>query len=161
MWPTRELYTAGLLLYSLGIAGGLAGYAVKRTRSWLPSLLCVVSLAAALLEFGASVSALFAPTELSWTLASAIPYLSYTVRLDPLSAYFNLALSLLAASVSVYSIGYVAHSSIRKSPGVFCALLNLFLLSLTLVFTASNVLFLSDRLGADRGGRVFPGGLRS
>ena len=141
MWPTRELYTAGLLFYAVGIAGGLAGYAAKRTRSWLPSLLCVVSLAGALLEFGASVTALFAPRELSWTLASAVPYLRYTVRLDPLSAYFNLALSLLAASVSVYSIGYVARSSVRKSPEIFCALLNLLLLSLTLVFTASNILF--------------------
>jgi hydrogenase-4 component B len=141
MWPTYELYTAGLLAYAVGIAGGLAGFAAKKTRSWLPGLLCLASLTGALLEFGASVSALFAPTELSWTLASGVPYLRYAVRLDPLSAYFNLALSLLAASVSVYSIGYVARSSVRKSPGLFCALLNLLLLSLTLVFTASNVVF--------------------
>jgi len=141
MWPTRELYTAGLLVYALGIAGGLAGYAAKRTRRWLPGLLCAVSLLGALLEFGASLTALFVRTELSWTLASGVPYLRYTVRLDPLSAYFNLALSLLAASVSVYSAGYIGRSSVRKSPGLFCALLNLLLLSLTLVFTASNILF--------------------
>jgi hydrogenase-4 component B len=137
----RELYTAGLLAYALGIAGGLAGHSAKRARLWIPGVLCFLSLAGALLEFGASAGALFANTELSWSLASGVPYLSYAVRLDPLSAYFNLALSLLAASVSVYSFGYVSQASIRKSPALFCAFLNLLLLSLTLVFTASNILF--------------------
>jgi hydrogenase-4 component B len=137
----RELYTTGLLAYALGIAGGLAGHSAKRAPAWIPGLLCVFSLAGALLEFGASLGALFANTELSWSLASGVPYLSYAVRLDPLSAYFNLALSLLAASVSVYSLGYIAHSPARNNPGLFCFFLNLLLLSLTLVFTASNILF--------------------
>ena len=145
MWPTRELYTAGLLAYALGMAGGLAGYALKRPRSWIPGLLCLVSLTGALLEFGASAGALItqgsAGTDLGWVLSSGVPYLSYSVRLDPLSAYFNMALSLLAASVSVYSFGYIKHGAAQRSPSLFCFFLNLLLLSLTLVFTASNILF--------------------
>src|SRR5713226_1827042 len=137
----RSLYTAGLLAYALGIAGGLTGHSTKRGRSWIAGLLCFLTLAGALLEFGASLGALFANTELSWSLSSGVPYLSYAVRLDPLSAYFNLALSLLAASVSVYSLGYIAHSPARNNPGLFCFFLNLLLLSLTLVFSASNILF--------------------
>ena len=54
MWPTRELFTAGLLAYALAMAGGLAGHASKRTAAWIPRLLCLLSLAGALLEFGAS-----------------------------------------------------------------------------------------------------------
>src|SRR5687768_7539412 len=106
MWPTRDLYTTGLLAYALGMAGGLACHLSKRTRPWIPSLLCLLSLTGALLELGASMGALFASAELDLRLPSGVPYLSYTVRLDPLSAYFNLTLSVLAASVSVYSFGY-------------------------------------------------------
>jgi hydrogenase-4 component B len=141
MWPIRELYTAGLLVYAAGAFGGLAGHFSKRTGSWISSLLCFLSLTGGLLEAGASAGALFSKTDLAYSLSSGVPYLSYTVRLDPLSAYFNLALSLLAVSVSVYSIGYIQHGPARKSPGLFCFFLNLLLLSLTLVFTASNILF--------------------
>jgi hydrogenase-4 component B len=87
------------------------------------------------------MGALFASAELDWVLSSGVPYLSYTVRLDPLSAYFNLTLSLLAASVSVYSFGYIGGPPSRKSAGSFGFFFNLLLLSLTLVFTASNILF--------------------
>ena len=88
----------------------------------------------------ASLGALLANGDLSWTLPSGVPYLTYSVRLDPLSAYFNLTLSLLAAAVSVYSSA-TSRSPAGKSPSLFCAWLNLLLLSLTLVFTASNVVF--------------------
>src|SRR6266446_6471822 len=98
MWPTRALCSAGLLAYTLGAAGGLAGHFSKRTRS---STLVLLSLAGALLELAASAGALFG-SEPGWTLASGVPYITYSIRLDPLSAYFTLALSLLAACVSVY-----------------------------------------------------------
>ncbi len=141
MWPTRELYTAGLLVYALGIGGGLVCHASKRAGPWIANALCSLSLMGALLELGASIAALFANADPAWTLSSGIAYISYSVRLDPLSAYFNLTLSLLAVCVSVYTFGYITRSASRKSVGLFSAFLNLLLLSLTLVFTASNVLF--------------------
>jgi hydrogenase-4 component B len=140
-WPARELFLAGLLAYASGMAAGLAGHAWRRTAAWLPRLLSLLSLCGALLELAASVAALFSGSEVAWSLSSGIPYIDYSVRLDPLSAYFTLALSLLAASASVYSFGYIPRSPARRSPGLFCFFLNLLLLSLTLVFTASNVLF--------------------
>jgi hydrogenase-4 component B len=141
MWPVRELYAAGLLAYALGVAGGLATHASKKTAPWMARLLCSLSVVGALLESGASVGALLANTEITWSLSSGVPYLHYTVRLDPLSAYFNLALSILAACIAVYSLGYIAHAPADRSPGLFCSFLNLLLISLTLVFTASNIVF--------------------
>ena len=145
MWLIRDLYAAGLLAYAAGFAGGLAGHFSKtigrRTFESLTNLLCALALLGALLEFSASLGALFANGQLSWVLPSGVPYLSYSVRLDPLSAYFNLTLSLLAAAVAVYSAGYIPHSPGGKSPGLFCGLLNLLLFSLTLIFTASNIVF--------------------
>ena len=141
MWPTRELFFAGLFAYALGIGGGLVSHAAGRARSWVARPLCFLALTGAVLEFGASIGGLLSNVDLSWPVASGIPYLNYSVRLDPLSAYFGLALSLLAASVSVYSLGYVGHGSTRRNPALFCAFLNLLLLALTLVFTAANILF--------------------
>jgi hydrogenase-4 component B len=121
-----------LLTYAAGVAAGLAGHFSQRK---LTNVLCSLALAGSLVEFAASLGALFSTGGLSWTLPSGVPYLAYSVRLDPLSAFFNLALSLLGAAVAVYSFGY------GKKSSLFCAWLNLLLLSLTLVFTAANVVF--------------------
>jgi hydrogenase-4 component B len=138
---SRELYMAGLIAYGVAMAGGLGCHFSKVTRSWIPKLFCLLSLSGALLEAGASVSGWFAGFEPGWTLASGIPYLAYSIRLDALSAFCTLTLSLLAACVSVYSFGYISEAIAPECTGRFCFFFNLLLVSLTLVFTASNVLF--------------------
>ncbi len=84
---------------------------------------------------------MIAGEEFNWSLPSGLPFVHYGVRLDPLSAFFNLALSILAGCVAVYSIGYLRHGSAARRPGLFCFFFNLHLLALTLVFTASNIIF--------------------
>src|SRR6516165_2614893 len=111
----RELYTAGLIAYAVGIVGGTLGR--------------YLALLGGLAELAASIGAILRGGDLAWALPSGVPYLTYSVRLDPLSSYFLLTLSILAVAVAIYSFGY-------KGPG-----LNLLLLALTLVFTAANVLF--------------------
>ncbi|MCX6653311.1 MAG: hydrogenase 4 subunit B [Methanomassiliicoccales archaeon] len=65
------------------------------------------------------------------------------LHVDKLSAFFLVALGLIGVAASFYSIGYAREYSGHYSVGRFGALFNLFLLSLVLVFTASNlVLFL-------------------
>jgi len=141
MWPIRELYSAGLLVYAVAALAGLAAHLRKKTAAWIAPSLCYATVAAAVLEFSASMGTLIAGVEFNGALSSAVPYVRYGVRLDPLSAFFNLALSVLAASVAVYSVGYLKHGVAARRPSLFCSFLNLMLLSLTLVFTASNVLF--------------------
>ena len=79
--------------------------------------------------------------ELAWVLPFGVPYIACSIRLDPLALFFLLTLSILGASVAVYSIGYLRHGPSGKNPALSCALLNLLLASLTLVFTASEVVF--------------------
>lgn len=134
-------YASGLAAYGLGMAGGLAGHAAHKTGRWVTTPLCLLSLAGALLELAASAGTLASAADCRWALASGVPYLTYSLRLDALGAFFTLALSVIAAAVAVFSLGYVQHGAARRSPGLFCFLLNLLLLSLTLVFTASNVVF--------------------
>ena len=118
MW----LLAAGLALY---LVGALAPGRISFVFAGLGSLL----------QAAASWLVLTGAATVTWTLPIGSPLFPWTLRLDPLSAWFNLALALLSVSVSVYSIGYV-----RKN-GRMGFFYNLLLLSLTLVFTAANAFF--------------------
>lgn len=141
MWPTRELYTAGLCAFAVGAAGGLASHFWRRTSPKISWLFCCTALVGALLEAGAALGSLLYGSDITWILPSGVPYVSYAVRLDALASFFLLTLSILTASVAVYSIGYLRHGVAGRNPALFCSLLNLLLASLTLVFTARDVVF--------------------
>jgi hydrogenase-4 component B len=141
MWLLRELYAGGLLAFALGAAGGIAGHFWLRSAQRISSLFCVAALAGALLEAAAAVGSLVTGQEISWVLPSGVPYLTYIVRLDALASFFLLTLSLVAASVAVYSIGYGKHGAAARNPALFGAFLNLLLAGMTLVFTAGDVVF--------------------
>lgn len=141
MGPTRELYTAGLLLFASGIAAGLFSHFTKRASRWTVAFCCWMALAGALFEAAAAVGGLLAPSAISWALPSGVPYLTYTVRLDPLGSFFLLSLSLLAAAIAIYSLGYLKHGAESPNRGLFLALFNLTLASLTLIFTAGDAVF--------------------
>ena len=74
-------------------------------------------------------------------LPTLIPYVQFTVRLDPLSVFFGLIVSLLAFALSLYSLGYARGFYGRKNVGVLGAFFNLMLLATTLVVMADNAFF--------------------
>src|SRR5712671_1701972 len=74
-------------------------------------------------------------------LKPGVPYLKYSVRLDALSAFFALIVSLLALALSVYSIGYARSFYGRKKVAALGAFYNALLLATTLVFIADNAFF--------------------
>src|SRR5213596_120324 len=67
------------------------------------------------------------------------PYIRFTVRIDPLGAFFLLIVSLLGFALSTYSLGYVKGFFGRKNVGVLGAFFNALLLATTLVFVADNI----------------------
>ena len=67
--------------------------------------------------------------------------MQFTVRLDALSAFFGLIVSLLGLALSVYSLGYARGFYGRKNVGVLGAFFNVLLLATTLVFLAGNAFF--------------------
>src|ERR1019366_1051899 len=81
-----------------------------------------------------------APIQLQ-LLPTLIPYVQFTVRLDPLSAFFGLVVSLLGFALSLYSLGYARGFYGRKNVGVLGAFFNLLLLATTLVVMADNAFF--------------------
>src|SRR5437588_13057047 len=72
-------------------------------------------------------------------LQQGIPFIRLTVRLDPLSGFFLLIISLLAFALSTYSLGYAKGFFGRKNVGVLGAFFNALLLATTLVFVADNI----------------------
>src|SRR5207249_2624337 len=74
-------------------------------------------------------------------LPPLVPYVEFSVQLDPLSAFFLLIISSLALAISIFSIGYVKGFHGRKSVGLLGAFYNTLLLATTLVAIADNAFF--------------------
>jgi hydrogenase-4 component B len=139
--PTTLLPLA-LLGYVLGCAAGLlflrheklanlCSFGCATLAALCGGIACVMSLTA-----GPAA----APIQLQ-LLPTLIPYVQFTVRLDPLSAFFGLIVSLLGFALSLYSLGYARGFYGRKNVGVLGAFFNLMLLATTLVVMADNAFF--------------------
>jgi hydrogenase-4 component B len=132
------------LLFNGCLAGYLAGAVAGLVSIWRPQrfrlLAFAFALLAALLETAASWIAISQATTIFWNLPSGVPLFSWSVRLDPLSAYFSLALGILGTAVSIFSFGYLRDWN-KRSAGVLGFFYNILLLSMALVFTASNAFF--------------------
>lgn len=134
----EPLFNAGLILY---LTGAVAGLALSRQPVAARLLAFGFALAGALAQTAASGIALVVGGQATWSLPCGVPMFSWTLRMDPLSALFDFALALLAVAASLYSFGYLRDWEGRKGIGILGFFYNLLLLSLTLVFTASNVFF--------------------
>jgi hydrogenase-4 component B len=138
MAPVWLCFAGGLAVWLAGALAGLAGVRAPRIAR-LAGFAC--GLAGAALQIAASALALAQPDTGVWTLPSGIPLFSWTVRLTPLAACFNLALGVLAAAVSIYSFGYLKAMEGKRNVGVLAFFYNLLLLSLSLVFAAADAYF--------------------
>ncbi len=132
------LFNAGLIAY---LAGAVASLVCIRRPVAARLLAFGLALSGALLETVAAGIALAEGTHEAWDLPCGVPLFSWSVRLDPLSAFFSLALGLLAVAVSIFSFGYLRNWEGRKNIGILGFFYNILLVSLTLVFTASNAFF--------------------
>ena len=133
-----ELFLSGILVW---LAGAVASLVLWRHPTAARRMACGAALAGSLLELAGSAMAIFSGGTTVIGLPFGNPMFSWAVRIDPLSAYFNAPLAVLAAAVSLYSFGYLRHMEGRRNLGAFGFFFNLLLLSLALVFTASNAFF--------------------
>jgi hypothetical protein len=72
---------------------------------------------------------------------SALPLLTFAVRLDALSSFFLLTISLIGFAASIYAVGYVTAWYGHISIGLLGSLYNGFLLTMTLVTLADDGFF--------------------
>lgn len=130
-----------LLGYAAGAIAGLSFLKFEKSANLFSFGFATL---ASLCGIFASVTVLVtgATTNQSFELfSSLLPYVQFTVRLDPLGAFFWLIVSLLGLALSIYSFGYARGFYGRKNVGVLGAFFNLLLLATTLVFLAGNAFF--------------------
>ena len=84
---------------------------------------------------------LLAPEPLVLSLPSSIPLLTFSLRLDSLSGFFVLTISLVGLAVSIFASGYVREFYGRIPISLLGLLYNGFLLSMLLVVMADNAFF--------------------
>ncbi|MEK7684324.1 MAG: hydrogenase 4 subunit B [Verrucomicrobiota bacterium] len=136
------LLVAALCGYGIGAVAGLLFLGREKLANAFAfgcaTLAALCGLAGSVLLLSARVPAHSRSFEL---LAPLIPYVKFSVRLDPLGAFFLLIISLLALALSVYSLGYARGFYGRKNVGVLGAFYNALLLATTLVFVADNAFF--------------------
>jgi hydrogenase-4 component B len=124
-------------------ASGIAGLAISPRRTLGRSLVCLLAALGSLFEAVAAIQGIIHGGDTTVSMPSGVFLFEYSFRLDPLSAYFLLALASVGLAVSIYSYGYLEGFGKEKPIGVFSFFYCLLLISLTLVFTASNaVVFL-------------------
>ena len=133
------------LLIQCGLAIWLVGAIVCLCLSHHPALArrtgCTAALAGSLVELAGAAGALILGGVAPFALPFGNPLFSWTVRVDPLAAYFILILAILSSAVALYSFGYLRPMENRRNLGAFGFFFNLILLSLALVFSAANAFF--------------------
>ena len=136
------LLTASLTAYVVGsVAGLLFLRREKAANVFAFGCASLAALCAAIACVLALTSGATAANQSLDLFPSLIPYVRFTVRLDPLGLFFGLIVSLLGLALSVYSLGYGRGFYGRKNVGVLGAFFNVLLLATTLVFLASNAFF--------------------
>ena len=142
MDPAQAAPAAFLLALGLFATGWLLSlplHFLRKSSLPLAGFLNAFALAGSAAAAVAGAAALTAPEPWRWASPATAAGFSFSVRLDPLSAFFLLSLAALAVPVSVYSFGYIRHGAYGSSPVLRSGLLNAMLAALALIFTAGNV----------------------
>lgn len=140
-WFAPEGLLYGSIVFYLAAAiAALVLYRQHRLCTLIAQSLCIL---ASVLGIASTLTLLLSGREQA-ALApfrSSIPFLTVSITMDLLSAFFVLMLSILVFCVSIYSLGYTAHYHGKRSVGLFHFLYSTFILSMILVFTADNAIF--------------------
>src|ERR1039457_7716825 len=130
------------ILFALSVAayvvGAFASLACWRKPAVARRICCSAALAGAVLGGLAAVLGILRGTPVAWSVPSGIPLFAYSFSYDALAGFFNLALAITVAAVSICSFGYLQEFEGKRNIGFFGFLFHLLLLSLTISFTAAN-----------------------
>ncbi len=124
--------------YAAGLVLPLCFPAKPRVQSLLAHGLAGLASGAGILL---GVTGLLAPEPWTSSVQSTVPFLTFSLRLDPLASFFVLTISLAGLAASVFALGYVTEFFGKSSIAAMGSFYNGFLLSMTLVVMADNGFF--------------------
>lgn len=136
----NSLFLVAILLYLIAAVVSLVLMKQHKLCNVVSNIICMT---AALFGAIASVIKIFtgaAQTDIPM-LQSTIPLISVNIKIDNLSAFFVLCLSVLVICVSLYSIGYNSHYYGKRNVGFFNFLYSTFVLSMLFVMISGNAIF--------------------
>ena len=135
-----SLFYLSSLLYIAAAFAAIVFLKQQKLCTFLSQSICIIASI-----IGATASTIYIlsgkDTIILQPFHSSIPFVSIHITIDPLSGFFVLILSILVCCVSLYSIGYLSHYYGKRNVSVFHVLYATFILSMMLVFTASNAIF--------------------
>lgn len=123
--------------FALGAAGSLILRNNRLINGWSNSCALLGSFFGIL----AAWKGLFSDIPFFYSIPSSFPLLSFSLRMDKLSAFFVLIISLSATLCSLYAFGYVTHYYKKYSIGALGFFYNMFLFGMVAVVMADNALF--------------------
>jgi hydrogenase-4 component B len=137
--------TMGLMLASIAVLfiGGITCAFAGASGSRASGIGVVTSVAAAILAMISAGTTLWTASESSLRLAWSVPFGSFYIAVDPLSAFFIIAISLVCALAAIYGTAYLEPYRDKKNLGAAWCFFNLLFASMLLVVISRNgVLFL-------------------
>lgn len=142
---STNLFVLALSTYLVGAVLGLLLAPAKASAGLSAKLgiriVFVASAIASLENLIASYFVLSSRQNVVVSLFSPTPFGQMTFRIDPLSAFFLLVISLIGFAVSIYSLGYVRSFLLKRHVGLFLFLYSSFLLLMSAVVTIANGMF--------------------
>lgn len=135
-----NLFQISILLYLLAAVVSLALIKCEKLCNKISNIICIVAAASGVAA--SIIKILFVSNTINVDVFnSVIPFISIYMKIDNLSAFFVLSLSVLVLCVSIYSIGYISHYIGKRNIGLFYCLYSIFILFMIFVFTSANAVF--------------------
>ncbi len=128
-----------VILYVIGALTSLASFASPKWSNRLSNTFAL--LASSLLTFLMIYKLVYSrDISINLNFNTNIPFFTVKFNIDNLSAFFILIISIVAIIVSLFSYTYMSHYISKKNISIFGCLYNLFIVSMVLLVSSSNLL---------------------
>jgi len=138
MNSAQNIFFLALSLFSAGVVFSILSYNKERLANIFSSTFAILGSITGIIS---AVLVLIYNQSFSINTPSSFPILSYTFKVDYLSAFFVLIISVIALFASIYGYGYVKQYFGKYNIGSLGFFYNLFIAGMLLVVTANNALF--------------------
>ncbi|MDE2183711.1 MAG: hydrogenase 4 subunit B [Alphaproteobacteria bacterium] len=132
-------FTLFSLAITLYVAGALASLMLPERASSRAA--GVIGTVAAVVGFAAALPVLLTGEPVVAAADGPFPFAHFVLRLDRLSAFMVLTITLVGAAVAIYGTAYVREEYAGRGAGAMGFLTNLFIASMLLVVVADNALW--------------------
>ncbi|MEI6533097.1 MAG: proton-conducting transporter membrane subunit [Candidatus Roizmanbacteria bacterium] len=134
----QSLIFGAIFLFICGALSGIVLYKKQKIAHILGSGFAIIASAFALI---ASLIGMISKTDIRFSFIGGEVILPVTMKIDSLAFFYILVISLIGLLASLYGYRYMKHYMRDYNLGVFSFFYNLFLLSMILVVTASNIIY--------------------